>query len=126
MRKKKNLIKLYLPDVMALVLSFAMLTRCGRTSEKDYRNDMEAFAEMSDDMEDISDDPEEMNSVIKGLKVSTPEGKAVKEDMQAFHDAAVKAGVDEAEFGDIDFDFFTDLTKPLQSDDMSIGGAFHK
>lgn len=133
--------------IMALVLSFAMLTGCGGTSEKDYRNDFEAFAGL-EDLEDISDDPEEMikdmNSIVKGIKVSTPEGKAVKKDLQdfvdlmdkilnkmddldegeamdlyndllqltsdmekdlkAFQDAAVKAGVDESEFGDLDFD----------------------
>lgn len=139
--------KRILGTVVALILSFAMLTGCGGgTSEKDYRNDMEAFAGI--DMEDVSDDPQEMikdmNSVVKGIKVSTPEGKAVKKDlqdfvdlmdktlnkaadmdedeamelyndlmqlisdlgkdMQTFQDAAVEAGVDEAEFGDIDFD----------------------
>ena len=77
--------------VTALMLVFVMLTGCGDTSKDnyhddrdDYLDDIEGISSLND--ADISSDPEEMaddlNDVLKELKLKTPEGKAIKKDLQ--------------------------------------------
>lgn len=76
--------KRILATVTALTLIFAMLTGCGGTSKDDYLDDIEEISTLED--ADVSDDPEEMaddlNDVLKNLKLKTPEGKAIKKDLQ--------------------------------------------
>ena len=76
--------KRILATVTALTLIFAMLTGCGGTSKDDYLDDIEEISSLSD--ADISSDPEEMaddlNDILKDLKLKTPEGKAIKKDLQ--------------------------------------------
>lgn len=76
--------KRILATVTALTLVFAMLTGCGGTSKDDYLDDIEEISSLSD--ADISSDPEEMaddlNDILKDLKLKTPEGKDIKKDLQ--------------------------------------------
>lgn len=68
--------------VMALMLSISMLAGCGGSSKDDYLNDFNEIAEFYQDMADISDDPDEIASLLKDMNVKTSEGKAMKDDFQ--------------------------------------------
>lgn len=92
----------------ALTLIFAMLTGCGGTSKNDYLNDVEEFATLNN--ADISSDPEEMaddiSAALKDLKLKTPEGKAVKEDMEQLIDLLDKITKN---MDDLDEDIYNDM-----------------
>lgn len=82
--------KRIMATIMALILSFSVLTGCGGSSKNDYLSDISEIAEFSQGFENISDDPAEMvgavEKLLKDLNVKTPEGIAVKDDYQEMAD----------------------------------------
>lgn len=92
--------KRIMATVMALVLSVSVLAGCGGTSKKDYINDVGELVDMVKDFSDISffDDPEDIvndiKDIVKDMSVKTPEGKALKNDLQDMADSLSKLAKD--------------------------------
>lgn len=86
--------------VMALVLSVSILAGCGGTSKKDYVNDVGEIVDMMQDFYGLSlfGDPEdvakEIKDIVSDMKVKTPEGKALKSDLQIMADSMSKLAKD--------------------------------
>lgn len=93
--------KRIMATVVALVLSISVLAGCGGTSKKDYVNDIGEIVDMMKDFSDISlfGDPEDVakdiKAIVNDMKVKTPEGKAVKSDLQTMADSMTKLAKDE-------------------------------
>lgn len=92
--------KRIMATVVALVLSVSVLAGCGGTSKKDYVNDIGEIVDMARDFSNISlfGDPEdvvkEIEDIVKDMKVKTPEGKALKNDLKDMADSMSKLAKD--------------------------------
>ena len=93
--------KRIMATVVALVLSISVLAGCGGTSKKDYVNDIGEIVDMMKDFSDISlfgdpkDVAKDIKAIVNDMKVKTPEGKAVKSDLQTMADSMTKLAKDE-------------------------------
>lgn len=122
--------KKFLVVAMTFVLAITMLAGCGGgTSKKDYLNDLEELVNVSD-VDVDTDDPDEMidsmNDLIKGLKMSTPEGKKIKSDMQELVKLLEKmAKMEDADYDEIMeiYSDYMDLVSKLEDDFEKFGEA---
>ena len=82
------------------------------TSKEAYLKDVRAIVEAAENMENLSSDPndgvKELKAIVNSLKVKTPEGKAVKADLEKMSKAMDKLAENED-----DEDAFDDLMEAM-------------